>query len=552
MSIRYKLVLAFTVVLALAAGVALYGIHAISQAGDMVVRLYDRSFMATSHARAAQAKFSEARAAMERGLIMRENAPPKNLATLEAAMKEVTEELKVVAERMSESDAADGIKTAERLAREWYQNGLLVLKPPAGGLRELPDTNAIMSKADAVAEAIDQVVESASAYGFEFRTTAESSVAASRRNLIVSAAAIGLICLLLSFGIAYSFTRPLQGAMKFSERIAAGDFSLDMNTTRHDEFGRLLLSLDKMKEALRLQRDAEQAAADSKQREHEQQIARRRQLEEQIAGFRDAVGTMLDTMTERMTRTAQTLSSIANDANDRANGAAGAAKETSANVSTVAAAAEQLGASVKDISHQLDRATQVVAKAGEVARGANGTILGLAESAKRIDDVVNLIRAIAEQTNLLALNATIEAARAGEAGRGFAVVASEVKALATQTAKATEDISAQITTVQVSTEETVDKIKLISSVMEEINELTVTIAAAIREQDAAAGEITRSIHYAATATENVSENVAGTSKAIGDTNQAAMDVIDAADYFTNHSKALRGSVDDFLSGVAAA
>jgi methyl-accepting chemotaxis protein len=552
MSIRYKLVLAFSVVLALAAGVALYGIHAISQAGDMVVRLYDQSFMATSHARAAQTKFYEARAALERALIMRENAPPNNLAVLEAAMKDVSEELKVVAERMSQSQSADGIKKADQLVREWYQSGLQAIKASAGASAAQPATSAIMGKADAVAEAIDQVVEDASAYGFEFRTTAEASVTASRRNLIVFAGATGVICLLLSFGIAYSFTRPLQGATKFSESIAAGDFSLEMKTSRTDEFGRLLLSLGKMKEALQLQRDAEHAAAESKEREHEKQISRRKQLEDQIGNFRDAVGTMLDTMTERMNNTAQTLSSIANEATDRANGASASAKETSSNVATVAAAAEQMGASVKDISFQLDRATEVVAKAGELARGANGTILGLAESAKRIDDVVSLIRAIAEQTNLLALNATIEAARAGEAGRGFAVVASEVKALATQTAKATEDISSQITTVQGSTQDTVEKMKLIGSVMEEINELTLTIAAAIREQDAAAAEITRSIHYAATATQNVSENVAGTSKAIGDTNQAAMDVIDAADYFTNHSKALRGSVDDFLGSVSAA
>jgi methyl-accepting chemotaxis protein len=221
-------------------------------------------------------------------------------------------------------------------------------------------------------------------------------------------------------------------------------------------------------------------------------------------------------------------------------------------VATVAAAAEELGACVRDISHQLERATQVVEKASGLARGANDTIFGLAESAKRIDDVVNLIRAIADQTNLLALNATIEAARAGEAGRGFAVVASEVKALATQTAKATEEISSQITSVQASTQDTVDKIKLIGSVMTEIDELTTSIAAAIREQDAAAAEITRTIQYAATATQDVAENVAGTTKAIGETNQAAMGVIETAEYFTNHSKALRGSVDEFLAGVAAA
>jgi methyl-accepting chemotaxis protein len=552
MSIRYKLVLAFAFVLALAACVALYGIHAITQAGNLVVQLYDQSFMATSHARAAQAKFNEARAAMERGLLMRESAPPNNIATLEAAMKDVFEELKVAAERMKGSESADSVKDAEKVAREWYQAGMGIIRPPAQGVVQLPMANSVLGKADAVAEAIDLVVESASAYGFEFRSAAEASVTGSRRNLIILAAATGVICLLLSLGMAYSFTRPLRGAMAFSERIAAGDFTQEVKTKRRDEFGRLLMLLEQMKQALRAQRDAERATAEAKEREHAGQIARRQQMEEQIAKFRDAVGgAMLTAMTERMNVTAQQLSSIASDASERANGVADAARETSNNVSTVAAAAEELGASVREISNQLERATHVVEKAAVIARDANDTIVGLVESAKRIDDVVNLIRAIAEQTNLLALNATIEAARAGEAGRGFAVVASEVKALATQTAKATEEISSQITTVQSSTHDTVGKIESISAVMTEINELTTSIAAAIRVQDSATAEITRNINFAATATQEVAQNVAGTTKAIGDTNQAAMDVIEAADYFNNHSNALRGSVDDFLSSVAA-
>jgi methyl-accepting chemotaxis protein len=551
MSIRYKLVFAFGVVLALAAGVAFYGIFAISQAGSLVVQLYDQSFMATSHARAAQARFNIARAAMERGLLMGVAAPPTNLATLEAAMKDVFEDLKVVAERMSGSDSADGIKSAEKLAREWYQAGLGILRPPAEGVVALPFAASVLNKADAVGEAIDLVVEGASAYGFEFRSAAEASVTGSRRNLVILTAATGVICIVLSVGMAYSFTRPLRGAMAFSERIAAGDFSQEVTTTRRDEFGRLLMLLGQMREALSVQREAERSTAEAKEREHASQISRRQEMEVQIAKFRDAVGSMLHTMTERMNVTAKTLSSIAHDANDQANNAAEAAKETSTNVGTVAAAAEQLGASVRDISHQLERATLVVEKAADIARGANDTIVGLAESAKRIDDVVNLIRAIAEQTNLLALNATIEAARAGEAGRGFAVVASEVKALATQTAKATEEISSQITTVQASTHDTVEKIKSISDVMTEISDLTIAIAAAVREQDAATSEITRNINYAATATQDVAQNVAGTTKAIGETNQAAMEVIEAADYFNNHSNALRGSVDDFLTSVAA-
>ncbi|HKA70998.1 MAG TPA: methyl-accepting chemotaxis protein [Xanthobacteraceae bacterium] len=552
MSIRYKLFLGFSIVLVLAAGVALYGIRAITDAGNQVVQLYDHAFMATSSARAAQVRFNEARAAIERGLMSPEAAPKANIDAFNAAMKDVIEELKVVGDRLGKAQSHDSLRKAQSLGQDWSQVALVAIKGKAKGAAEAAVLTPLMDKADAVAEVLDQVVEDASAYGFEFRSAAEASVVASRRNLIILAGATGVIAVVLSLGIAYSFTRPLRRAMEFSERIAAGDLSQEMMSKRRDEFGRLLVSLGQMQNALRDQRDKEHAVADAKEREHAAQVVRRQQMEEQIAQFRDGVGTMLETMGERMNVTAQSLSSIASEADGKANEAAEAARATSDNVATVAAAAEELGASVQNIATQLQQAKSVVEHATGEAAIANDTVLGLAESAKRIDAVVSLIRAIAEQTNLLALNATIEAARAGEAGRGFAVVASEVKALANQTAKATEEISAQISTVQASTNSAVDKIGAISSVMAEIKELTGAIAAAIHEQGAATGEIARNIQYAAAATQNVATNVAGTTKAIGETNTAAMEVIEAADYFSSRSNALRGSVDEFLSSVAAA
>ena len=231
---------------------------------------------------------------------------------------------------------------------------------------------------------------------------------------------------------------------------------------------------------------------------------------------------------------------------------ASAAEETSGNVATVAASTEQLDNSAHVITGQLATATEVVGRATELADDTNKAIVGLVESAERIDGVVSLIRAIAEQTNLLALNATIEAARAGDAGRGFAVVASEVKALATQTAKATEEISRQILAVQSSTGHAVDGVKLIASVMSEMTAVTTDIAEAIRQQRGATEEIARNIHSTANATQDVARNVAGTTLSIGESNRAAAEVLEAAQYMTNHASALRTSVDQFLQNVAAA
>jgi methyl-accepting chemotaxis protein len=170
MSIRIKLLLAFSVVLALATGVATYGIHAISEAGGLVVRLYDQPFMAVSHARAAQAEFNKARAAMKRGLSLQQAAPESNTAILEASVNEVMEELKVVKQRTAEAGPAGRVAKAEAMTQDWYRTGMQVIKPPAEGLTQLPLSTALSRQADEVASAIDQIVEDASAYGFDFRS----------------------------------------------------------------------------------------------------------------------------------------------------------------------------------------------------------------------------------------------------------------------------------------------------------------------------------------------------------------------------------------------
>src|SRR5262245_46166026 len=318
MSIRHKLFLGFSVVLVLAAAVALYGIRTITDAGNLVVQLYDQSFMATSSARSAQVRFNEARAAFDHGLSSPDAAPKAFIDAFNAAMKDVSEELNVVAERMGRARPLDTVRKAQSLSQDWSRSGAATLKAKGKGPADASAAAPLMGKAAALAEALDQVAEEASAYGFEFRSAAEASVVASRRNLIILATATGVIAVMTSLGIAYSFTRPLRGAMSFSERIAAGDLSQEMMSKRRDEFGRLLVSLGQMQNALRDQRDKEHAVADAKEREHAAQVVRRQQMEEQIAQFRDGVGTMLETMGERMNVTAQSLSSIASEADGKA------------------------------------------------------------------------------------------------------------------------------------------------------------------------------------------------------------------------------------------
>jgi methyl-accepting chemotaxis protein len=380
-------------------------------------------------------------------------------------------------------------------------------------------------------------------------------VAASKSALTSLAIATGVIGILMSLGMAYSFGRAIRNAMAISERIAAGNFSEKISTSRHDELGRLLVSLGRMQEALQNQTETQRLAAEVKDREHADQAGRRHHIERQIGEFRTSVGNMLkqaDEMIARMNVTARTLSAISQEADSQAKEASGAAEETSGNIAVVVASTEKLGLSVRSITGQLSSATHVVSRATDLAHATSGMIIGLAQSAERIDDVVGLIHSIAEQTNLLALNATIEAARAGEAGRGFAVVASEVKALATQTAKATTDISTQISGVQASTSETVESIKSIAAIMMEISAATTEMGEVVRQQGRETDEIAHNVQGAASATQNVARNIAGATTSIGETNRATSEVLAAVEYLTSHASDLRASVDRFLRDVAAA
>lgn len=247
-------------------------------------------------------------------------------------------------------------------------------------------------------------------------------------------------------------------------------------------------------------------------------------------------------------KTAQQLSAAAEESSSQATSVAAAAEEASANVQTVAAATEEMSNSVKEISAQVTRSNEVAADAFKKAEETNKTVERLHEASGQIGDVINLINEIAEQTNLLALNATIEAARAGEAGKGFAVVASEVKSLASQTSKATEDIREQIGAIQKTTSEAVGAIKTIREIIGVINQTSNSIAAAIEEQSAATAEIARNVQEAAMATAEVSRNVDGVQQASRDVGSASTTLLDLATQLSDRSGMLNTEVSAFLEG----
>ena len=552
MSIRYKIFGVFSILIVLACGLAYYGIRGISTSGDLVVRLYDGPLMGINHARSAHASLNEARFIMQRGLV--EGASSDTVAKFEKVRSSIFEDLKVVQDRVQSPNAKAALMQAESRIRTWSDEGLKILKPTPGGQTEIATNYSLAQKGDEAIAALDDLVEIVAAFGFEYRTEAEASVAAARTTLLGIAIGTALIGLLLAIAFSYSMSKPISAAMRIAERVAAGNFTDQINMRRRDELGRLLKSLAVMQANLKARADEELMLKSSKDLTHAEQVSRRQRIEAEIETFRSSVTSVLsntDRMTGELTETAETLSSIARAAGEQSAETASTADATSNNVQTVATATSQLGESVQAIKGQIHDATTIVQRATGMASVANETMGALANSAKHIDEVVGFIRTIAGQTNLLALNATIEAARAGEAGRGFAVVASEVKALAIQTAKATEEISSQIAEVQSATRQAVDNVGAIAAIMKDIDSFTATIADAVSQQNAATNEISRNIGQAAAGTASVAQSIAGTAAASEDTNRSADLVLTTAKDLSRQAADLRHSVDRFLANVAA-
>jgi len=370
--------------------------------------------------------------------------------------------------------------------------------------------------------------------------------------LIVAAVSVLVAGAIGVFYVQRRLVRRLTSVGDAMRRLSSGETDLAVPAAAdRDEIGEMARSL----EVFRAGEIDRRQMAERQEAEQAAQRDRAAGIEHMIGDFRATVTNVIAAVTDnvsRMETTARTLSSIAAEADNQARAASASSEQTSSNVRSVAGATEELGASILEISDQASQANGVVERASEIAHNADQLVGQLSSGAARIGDVVKLIRAIAEQTNLLALNATIEAARAGEAGRGFAVVASEVKTLASQTAKATEEIATQIGAIQGSTAQAVEAIRQISGVMGDISRFTSTIAASVEEQSASTQEIGRNVHEAATGARELAGNMATVTEAIEETNRSATHVLEASSALTAQAGTLQQAVDQFLDRVAAA
>jgi methyl-accepting chemotaxis protein len=361
-------------------------------------------------------------------------------------------------------------------------------------------------------------------------------------------------CFAVVFVLARGITRPLSRLTAAMQRLAGGDLSFEVpGCDRRDEIGEISRAVERFK--VKAVEKAQQEADGRQAQAQAAAAARRADMQKLADAFETAVGVIVDSVSGsagELERAANRLSKTANTTQQLATMVASASEECSANVSSVASATNEMTSSVNEIARQVQESSKIAGQAVKQAEQTDARIAELSQAAGRIGDVVKLITSVAEQTNLLALNATIEAARAGEAGKGFAVVAQEVKALAAQTAKATDEIGTQIAGMQAATTDSVAAIKEIGGTIDRVSEIASAIAAAVEEQGAATQEIARNVQEAAQGTAQVAMNIMDVNKGASETGSASSQVLASARALSSEGNKLKLEVAKFLATVRAA
>jgi methyl-accepting chemotaxis protein len=411
----------------------------------------------------------------------------------------------------------------ETISKAWNEYHEIVVSGP-----RVPDprpriayTAGVQSKIKPLAEQIHQALETTIA-DINAQTTAQLDAAAdeynsSRLTLLIVAGAAMLLAAAFALVAVRGVTRPLRAVSKVLDALAEGDLTARVDAGSKDEIGAMARSLNKATESM--------------------------------AGTVKAITggvQSLETSAQELSVVANKVETSAGETSNQAGIVAAAAEQVSRSVETVATGSEEMGASMKEIAENANEALSVASQAVKVADATNGTVAKLGESSLEIGNVVKVITSIAEQTNLLALNATIEAARAGDAGKGFAVVANEVKELAQETAKATEDISKRVEMIQSDTTNAVSAISEIGQIIGRINDFQLTIASAVEEQAATATEMNRSVSEASTGVNEIANNIAGVANASETTTAAVGDTTDASNALARLSAELRQHVSKFV------
>jgi methyl-accepting chemotaxis protein len=541
MSLTIKMLIGSLLLIGLVVLVAVVSALRLNQVGLFVQEVYDKPLMAINFSRTAQADFLTMQKVLYELAVSDAEGKEKKLKSFKTALSNFNDDLDVAQERAVAPDAKETAQKIQEAVKAWIK-----LKEDAvNGKLDYKEAEKLSKKVEGK---IDLFIENESSAGHDFVITTQDMVLMIKKQNIIIAVISVCFGVLIAVVMSRHISVPIKKCVIYAQEIARGNFDNDIQTKRRDEIGKLLEAFMCMQSDL-VRRIREEREAISQVEQEEQRKNRTAMIDRLVDQINGGVGFALQEIEGSISSVktmADSMADAANKSADQSLQASSLVSEVDHSTTTVAAATEQLSSSIRHITEQADACVNIAKAAEEKAALASHTVATLSSASTEIGNIVVLIQTITRRVNLLALNATIEAAHAGDAGKGFVVVANEVKLLANQTAHAAESISKQVSQIQKSVSDSAQSIHEIDDIIRDISQKNNAISQAVQSQDLATSEIAENVQNAAMLVREANGNITDVASSAGHTFDSSVIVKKAADDLAEQSNNLREIVDDLL------